>query len=304
MLECVADRESIVAPHPSSDRTGLALVLFSTVAWSSAGYFTRLIALDSWTLLFWRGVFGALTALAFVLVERRGRVLPAFRALRGPGLAFTAASGVGMVCYLTALCLTSVAHVVVIYASIPFVAAVLGFLVLGERVAPRTLLASLVAFAGVAIVMAEAGGEGSLKGDLVAVVMTVLMATMIVIARRHRGIPIVPAAALSALIAAVVSLPFAAPWHLPARTMLLLALFGATNIGLGLILFSIGSKRLPAAESALISTLETPLAPLWVWLAFGETPLPATIVGGALVMAAVLAHVLIDARRGAIAAQP
>jgi len=283
-------------------RLGLALVLFSTVAWSTAGYFTRLITLDAWTLLFWRGVFGALTALGFLLVDSRGRAGPAFRALGWTGLAFSAVSGLGMICYLTSLRLTSVAHVAIIYACLPFVAAMLGAVLLRERATPTTLIAGLVAFAGIAVVMADAGGEGSLTGDAVAVAMTLLMAMMLVIARRHRGIPMIPAAVLSALIAAAVSLPFAAPWDVDARTIGYLIVFGATNMGLGLILFTAGSKHLPAAETALISSLEAPLAPFWVWLAFGVAPLPATIAGGALVLAAVVGHVLISAYRSGQAA--
>ena len=284
-------------------RLGLALVLFSTVAWSTAGYFTRLIALDAWTLLFWRGVFGALTALLFLLVDRWGRVVPAFRTLGRPGIAFSAASGLGMICYLSSLRLTSVAHVAIIYACLPFVAAVFGAAFLRERTSLATLLSSLIAFAGIAVVMTDAGGEGSLAGDIVAIAMTLLMAVMIVIARRHRGIPMIPAAVLSALIAALASLPFAHPWAVDTRTMSYLAVFGATNMGLGLILFTSGSKHLPAAETALISSLEAPLAPFWVWLAFGETPLPATVIGGALVMAAVVGHVTISARRAEAADQ-
>ncbi len=278
-------------------RLGLALVLFSTVSWSTAGYFVRLIALDSWTLLFWRGVFGALTALLFAVVQQRGRIVRTFRDLGGPGLWFSLSSGLGMTAYLSSLRLTSVAHVAIIYASLPFVAAVTAAIVLRERTTAGTLLASAVAFAGIVIVMAGGAGEGALSGDLVAVVMTLLMAVMIVISRRHRDIPMVPAGCLSAVIAAVIALPFAHPLAVDERDLALLAVFGATNMGLGLILFTIGSKYLPAAETALISALEAPLGPFWVWLAFGETPLPATIVGGALVMAAVLAHVLLSTRR-------
>jgi drug/metabolite transporter (DMT)-like permease len=282
-----------------AERLGLALVLLSTVAWSTAGYFTRLIALESWTLLFWRGVFGALTAAAFVLIRERRGFARAFLAMDRDALLFTLTAGIGMTAYLWALRLTSVAHVAIIFATVPFMAAALAALVLRERTTALTLLASLLAFVGVTVIMFDGPAGGGLAGDLVAVVMTALTAVMIVQARRRPGIPMIEAGCLSAVLAALLAAPYARIWPVPTDQLALLAFFGATNMGFGLILFTYGSTLIPAAESALISSLEAPLAPFWVWLAFGETPLMSTIVGGALVMAAVLAHVVLAARRPA-----
>lgn len=283
---------------------GLALVLFAVVAWSTAGYFTRLIPVDSWTMQFWRAAFGAATSFIAIVAMQRGRPLRAFVRLGRPTWLYAVVSGVGMTCFLGALSLTSVAHVAIVYAALPFVAAIMAAVALREQAAPGTLLASLLAFAGVALAAVGGAGEGHWTGDLVAVGMTLLMGVMIVLARRCPGIPMVPAAFLSTIVAGAIALPFATLWPLDARTLLLLALFGATNTALGLILFAIGSTMIPAAESALVGSLEAPLAPFWVWLAFGETPLPLTIAGGALVMAAVFGHLLIGARRPAVLAQP
>ncbi len=76
-----------------------------------------------------------------------------------------------------------------------------------------------------------------------------------------------------------------------------LALFGVSNTGIALTLFMIGARMLPAAQTALIGVLDAPLSPIWVWLAFGEVPTDATIIGGCLVMAAVLGHILYEQRR-------
>ncbi len=251
---------------------------------------------------FWRAAFGAATSLLAIAAMQRGRPLRAFARLGRPTLLYGLISGLGMTAFLGALSLTSVAHVSIIYASLPFVAAIMAALALRERAPPGTLLASLVAFAGVALAALGGAREGRWSGDLVAVAMTLLMGGMIILARRHPSIPMVPAAFLSTLVALVIALPFATLWPLDPRTLLLLALFGATNTALGLILFAIGSTMIPAAESALIGSLEAPLAPFWVWLAFGETPLPATIAGGALVMAAVFFHLLFASRRAVVAA--
>ncbi len=280
-----------------SYRTGLLMVAFGTVCWSAAGYFTRLITVDTWTMVFWRGVFGALTALAFLAIQKRGRVWPAFAGLGRAGWLFSVTSTVGMLCFLTSMRLTTVAHVGIIYATIPFVAALMAWVVLRERAGGLTLLASGIAFLGVLITVAAGMHEGNPAGDLIAVVMTLTMGVMIVIARRHRGIPMIPASCVSALLATLAAVPMATVWPVSTPDLAALALFGASNMGLGLILVSAGSKLIPAVETALIGSLEAPLAPFWVWLAFGETPLASTVAGGALVMAAVLGHVTVAGRR-------
>ena len=284
-------------------RLGLLLVTLSAVAWSTAGFFTRLIPLDAWTILFWRGLFGAATGFVFVLAqERGGRVggfWRGFVAMGWPGAVCTFLSALGMAAFLGALKLTTVAHVAIIYATVPFAAAALGWLVLRERAPPATLLASAIALLGVGVTVWGGAGEGGLAGDALALAMTLLMAAIIVVRRANPAVPLVPAACLSALASTFISLPFAAPLAADGRDLVALALFGISNMGVGLILFVIGARFIPAAQTALIGALDTPLAPLWVWLAFGETPGAAAILGGIVVFAAVIGHILVEQlRRG------
>jgi hypothetical protein len=103
-------------------RVGLLLVTLSAVAWSTAGFFTRLIPLDAWTTLFWRGIFGALTGIAFLLVMERANPLLVFARIGWTGLLFSLLSTAGMAAFLGAL-KTTVAHVAIIYALVPFLAA-------------------------------------------------------------------------------------------------------------------------------------------------------------------------------------
>lgn len=276
---------------------GLLLVTLSAIAWSTAGFFTRLIPQDAWTMLFWRGVFGALTGLAFVVARDRGHVLATFTGMGRCGVLFTLLSSGGMIAFLGSLRLTTVAHVAIIYAVVPFMAAGLAWVVMRERASRATLLASMVALAGVALTVGGGIGEGSLAGDGLAVVMTLGMAAMIVLARSAPGtIPMVPAACLSAALTALVSLPLASPASVGLLDLGYLALFGITNMGLGLIFFTIGARMIPAVQTALIGALDAPLAPVWVWLAFGETPRATTILGGTVVLAAVLTHIWWESR--------
>jgi drug/metabolite transporter (DMT)-like permease len=137
---------------------------------------------------------------------------------------------------------------------------------------------------------------GNPWGDVLAFVMTLAYAGLLVVLRRHRHVAMTSAACLSAVLATMVALPLAAPTAVSARDLFYLMLFGASHTGLAFFLLTIGSRLIPAVETALISTLETSLAPVWVWLAFGEVPTGAAVIGGILVLGAVIGHIVAESR--------
>jgi len=277
-------------------RLGLLMVTASAIAWSTAGYFTRLIPLDNWTLLFWRGIFAGAGIFLFMLAKDGRGAWRQFGQLRGPGWLFAVVSGGGMMVYITSLTLTTVAHVAIIYCIVPFLAAGVAFVMMGEKPTPIALAASVVALIGVVVMVGFSGGEGSLAGDFLALIMTFGMVVMMIISRRHGDIPVLAAACLSAILSSAASWPMASH-ALPAPDILFeLALFGLINSAVGLALFTLGARLIPAVETALIGALDVPLAPIWVWLAFSETPGRNTIFGGVLVFAAVLANIAFGAR--------
>lgn len=284
-------------------RLGLILVIGSTIAWSTAGLFTRLLTLDAWTMLAWRGLFGAAALAVVIAAIERGNFWRSFSRMGWPGLAFALVSGAGMVFFITSLRHTTVAHNAVIYATVPFIAASLGVLVLGERPSRTALIASLASLAGVAV-MVGLGTEGGLLGDLLAVAMTLCVAIMMIIARRWQDIPVMPAACLSALVSGLVCWPLGDPMNVTSHELWILAAFGIVNSAVGLALFTLGARFLPPIETALIGALDAPLAPLWVWILFTEMPSKATLAGGFIVFAAVIAHIIASARKGAAVPQP
>ena len=127
--------------------------------------------------------------------------------------------------------------------------------------------------------------------------MTLAIAAMTVLLRRHKDTSMVAAAALSNILGSIVSIPFA---HgiaaVTGADILILAMFGCLQVALGLTLFFLGSRLLPSGQAALISTLETPLMPFWIWVGFGDIPTLRVLLGGALVMGAVIADIVGDIR--------
>jgi drug/metabolite transporter (DMT)-like permease len=270
---------------------GVLLIVLSAIAYSSAGFFTRLIHLDAWTMLFWRGLFAGLMILCVIAVRKRARTAAAMRAIGRPGVVAALCSTAATILYLNAFRRTSVADVAVIFATAPFLTAALGWLWLGVTESWTTLLASLVALLGVSIMVSGGGGEGHLFGDLLAFGMTFCMAIMMLIIRRQQQTSMLPAACLSALLCPLAVWPFTSPFSIGLWDMFELLLFGTTQFGLGLVFLTLGGRWVSATENALINTFETPLAIAWVWLCFGETPSLAAFAGGIIVMAAVAAHI-------------
>jgi drug/metabolite transporter (DMT)-like permease len=271
---------------------GTLLLIASAAAYSTAGFFTRLIHVDAWTLLFWRGLFGGTFLAIIVVAQQRGRLWPAIRAMGIEGVLVAICSAMATVCFLNAMRLTAVADVMVIDAAIPFVTAGMAWLILGERESAWTLGATAAAFAGMAIMAGPAVVHGHFAGDALAFAMVVLMALVIVLIRRKKGVNMVPAVCASAFLCALIVWPVASPLQVDAREFGLLALFGVSQFGLGLLLLAFGTPLVSATRGALLGVLQTPLGTLWVWLAFAERPALLTLIGGGIVLAAVLADVL------------
>jgi len=275
---------------------GIVLNLGSAVAYSTSGFYTRLIPLDPWTILFWRGIFAGVFICSVIVWRYGRRTVHVVRDIGAPGLAAACLSTFATIMYINAFRRTSVADVMIMNATTPFLAAALGWLWLRERERWSTLLASTVALVGTAIMVGGAVREGHLVGDLLAFGMALCMASMMLVIRRHRETPMLPAACLSALLCPAFVWPLAHPGAADPTDMLYLALFGVTQFGLGLLLLTLGARLISATETALTQASEVPLGPLWVWLAFREVPPVLTWIGGTIIMVAVSGHVYVSRR--------
>ena len=268
---------------------GQLTVALAAVVWSTAGVLQRQLSVGVATQVAGRALFAAVAVATYVAVVERGRVRQACRSLGYAGLGFAVSLAVASGAFIVALNHASVAQVLFIQSIAPVLAALLGRALLGESVSRRTSVAMVVALLGVGVMVGSPGG-GSALGSGLAVVMALGFAVGIVTARHRRDVSMAPATVLAQLMLLVAAAPFALAEnpHVSAPDVLWLVLLGAGQIGLGLILFTIGARLIPAAQVALISLLEVVLGPMWVWLAMGERPGAATFAGGAIVVAAVI----------------
>jgi drug/metabolite transporter (DMT)-like permease len=299
MAPNIQRRQAKTIATPARDRLiGVALVVLSAVAWSLNGLYARVLTTDAATTVAGRGL--AISALlAIVLLAVRGRAtgrLIVHTARRG--MTVIVAGALCMSTFIGALFYTTVANVTVIYAVSPLIAAVLARFLIGDRLVARTLAAFTLALAGIVVMVGASFGTGRLFGDLLALAMSALFAIVIVEMRRKPDIDNLTSSFLTSLLAAALLLPFASLGSVTASDAIILFFFGFTSNVLGFFLFIAGVRRMPPAEAGLIATIEILLAPLWVWLIFSENPGTATIIGGSVVLAAVLFQISGELRRG------
>jgi drug/metabolite transporter (DMT)-like permease len=273
---------------------GIALVGASAVIWGMGGLFTRLLPFDLWTIIFWRGVF-AVPFVGLYAFWRLGRTL---------GREVTAVSAdklIVCVCILATITLfpaafqsTSVAKAFMILSALPFVTAAIAWAWIGERPSALTIAASLVALLGVFIMVGPFTG-GLQTGDFLAAAGTVAQALSTVAIRRNPKISMLPMVWLAQVLCVIVALPLAQNmWALSARDYAVAAGFAALPMTLGIALYVAGSAMISAALSALIGVSEGPIGALWVWAVIGEAPDWPTIIGGAVVLGAVIARILLE----------
>lgn len=275
-----------MAPHLK----GLLLSTAGMLVISPDGLLVKLVQqADAFQIVFWRTLLTAIT-LSLVLLLVRGRgVVAHVRGMGRVGLGASLMVGLSNISFVTAMTMTSVANTLVVLATLPLFGAILGLVLIGERVRPRTWAAIAVAFVGVVILLTGSVGleGGALAGDMVALGIPLFMGLALVLLRKAGDRDTVPVVALGGLASALLVLPWCDPLAVTAEDMAVIALMGCLVTPLALSLYTSGARYLPAAEVALLALIETVLGPAWAWVGVGEVPAPLTLAGGALVVLAI-----------------
>lgn len=276
-------------------KSGILLVLGSAIVWSFGGAIARFISVDDiWTIVFWRAGWGALFLICFLLArDGPAGTVRLFLQMGFPGIGVALCFATASTSFIVALSYTTVANILLIQAGVPLIAALLGRLLFGERVATATWFAIAAVILGVAIMVSDSiDTRLSLIGNALSMLIALAFATATVITRRYANVRMTPACCLGTLFSVAVSTVLAQSLSVTAREMGLLFAFGAVNLGVGLALFATGARAVPAAVTALIGTAEPVLGPLWVWLIHNEVPSRLTLVGGSIVVLALVIHLL------------
>ena len=280
-------------------RRGLVLSAAGMLVLSPDGLLLRLIEdAGLWDIVFFRSLFTGIALLVVLLIRHRRRVFAACLGAGRRGLVAALLMTATNLSFLGAITHTTVANTLVMLATLPLFGAILGRLLLGERVRRRTWVAIAAALAGVAVMFAGSLGGGTWVGDLLALLTAFVMGLNLVNLRRATGGEIVPALCLSGFLAATVAALMSGGMPtVSGHDLGLLILLGFVVVPLSFTLFFTGVRFVPAAEVALLALIETVLGPLWVWLGVGEVPTPLAFVGGIVVIAAIAGNSLAALRR-------
>lgn len=283
-------------------RFGVIFVFAAGVLWSTVGLGIRMIE-DAvvWQILLYRSI--SMSLFLYVVIRVRSGESP-FAQIRRTGFASVIA-GLSLVAAYSggiySIQHTSVANAMLLFATAPFMAAVLGWIILREPVRVATWIAIAVAIGGIAIMVADKSGSVALNGSLAALGSAFGFAVFTVALRWGRTGEMLPSVFLSGLFAIVVTfgicqvlgLSVAVSLHDGAISMGM----GVFQVGAGLILYTLGSRSLPAAELALLSLAEVLLGPFWVWLFLGETASLNTLLGGVVLLVAIAGNAVSGKRR-------
>ncbi len=280
-------------PAISHHARGALLACAAGVMFSFYGLLYRLLETGSaWHIIFWRTLgIVPLVLLAMYLVNGRDLWRVAGRNWRAGLIAAAPLAGAQIFINL-AFAETTVGAVLFVTALAPFGTAIFAWLVLREQIGKRTVIGMAIALGGVALVAGSGVAEGRILGFLLALGAVALIIVYNLVLRANRGIDMLPSVAYSMVIAACVS--GAVLWSggeaffLPVRDLAIVQLMGAGSLGAGLVLFTLATRLRPVAELSLFAQLEMVLTPLWVWLGVGEIPAPTALVGGGLIVVALV----------------
>ena len=274
----------------------MGLMVASSIVISFGGLLVRNIeGADPWQINLYRSLALIVAIVLILLFQYRRQTLLHVRNIGRVGLFGGSMLAVAGICFLQSLTHTTVANTLFTLSAIPFITAALARIFLKEGLGRATLVTMAVAGAGIFVMMAEGFGIGSAYGNGMALITAVCFSTFAVIVRRNRQVDMLPTLLVSGFIIALVAvLARLDDLGISPRDLLLCILWGGVLSGLANWTFIVASRHLKAAEVTLFMLLEFALGPIWVWLFIGEVPTGWTLVGGTLVITAVMVRAVIE----------
>jgi drug/metabolite transporter (DMT)-like permease len=276
---------------------GVTLVIIGGVFLSLSGILLRNIeSASGWQILFYRGLAFSSMLFVILLLKYRWGIIDAFRAIGRPGLWAAVVLGLGSICYIYAILLTTVANALFIIGSAPLATALIGWLILKERTSNFGIVAMLVSLIGIGLMFADGLLEGRWLGNVVALLVVASFVTFLMIIRSRRQVDMLPATCLSGLVMASIAFLVADDFNISQHDLVISLLLGFVQLGIGFLCFTIATRYIMASEVALFALTESILGPIWVWIGVGEQPSILTIVGSGIVLACVGSYCIVGIR--------
>jgi len=246
-----------------------------------------------WQILFWRSLFFILIVTIFLLLTYKTKVLNAFKKSGLPGLVGGIVLSSGFCGYVFAMYNTTVANTNFIIQTQILFLAIFGYIFLKEKISKITLISIFLAIAGVILMVGSSLSPGQMTGNLAAFIMPISFAILILIIRKYPHVDMIPLQLIAGIVAMIVGYLIAGKINISYHDIFLGFLAGFFQLGLGFIFITIGARNTPSAVVGIIMITEAVLGPLWAWMFVNENPPMTVLIGGSIIIFAVLLQFLL-----------
>ena len=283
-----------------SQRTqGYLFAIAAPLCWSVGGVVMRMVEAGPWDIVFWRALAHALFFPVMLRAMTGNWGLTIFRDHTRLVLISAACVCVTLTMHVIGMTSTTVANALLLQSTSPIMVAFLALFFLKEKVPAASWAAIAIAMGGLGLVMGASLAEGALLGKFAALSVALFSAINVTLIRGQRALDLRPGTTLAAVAAVAMAWAIGNPFAVPAQSAIALFALGFVQMSLGLTFFYAAIRRLPVVQVVLIALLEPVLGPIWTWIGVGETPSLGTIIGGAILLAALAGNAIVTARGGA-----
>jgi len=241
-----------------------------------------------WQILFWRSLFFSLTVLAFLIISYKGKTLKSFNESGLPGFFGGIVLSFGFCGYVFAMYNTTVANTNFIISLQILFLAIFGYFFLKEKISTLTLTSIILAVIGVLVMVGNSLSPGELSGNLAAFTMPITFAVLIMIVRKYPNVDMVPAQFIAGVSSCIIGFLLSTKLMISPNDIFLGFLAGFFQVGFGFIFITIGARSTPSAMVGIIMLSESVLGPIWAFLFVSERPSMFGLIGGVIILFAVL----------------
>ena len=241
-----------------------------------------------WQILFWRQLFFVVLVSIFLLFTYKKKVFIALYESGVPGFFGGIILGCGFSAYVFAMYNTTVANTNFIIQTQAIFLAIFGYLFLKEKISKLTLASIILAISGIILMVGSSLSPGQLSGNIVAFIMPSSFAVLIIIVRKYPNVDMVPLQLFAGIVAMLIGYFVSTKINISANDLLLAFIAGFFQIGLGFIFITIGAKKTLSATVGILMMTEAVFGPFWAWIFLEETPQFVALIGGSIIIIAVI----------------
>ena len=286
--------------HLSDQQKGIALAFIGILMITPDSLFIRLVSLDSWGLVFYRGVIPFICLLIGLLFVYNKKFFSAFVAIGIAGVLNAIIIALMNISFIFSIENTNVANTLVMISLAPFTAAIMSSIFLKEHPKSRTWVAMVLCFSFVLFIFYDSYEANRLFGDLFGLITAILVGASSVVIRYAKIVNFLPSLLLGKLFTTLIALFFVRSIILEGIDLYLIIIMGIFLVTLPLTFLTLAPRYIPAHEVQLFFILETALGPLWVWLVIHEEPTIKTMIGGVLIVLTIFVHTFIELKEQSV----